>query len=90
LPDQKLKVIPQIESTVAMFSLHEILKAGKGRFIAAAFGADDFTADFEVHRTDSGEELDFARKWFALGCHAHGVTSIDTPFVRYKDIPGLE
>jgi citrate lyase beta subunit len=68
-----------------MANLKEILKAGQSRFVAAAFGADDFTADFEVYRSDNDKELDFARKWFALNCHAFGVVSIDTPYVLYKD-----
>lgn len=89
LPDHSLKVIPQIESTAALVDLKEILTAGKSRFIAAAFGADDFTADFEVHRSDDDAELDFARKYFALCCHARKVISIDTPYVRFKDIEGL-
>ena len=54
---------------------------GQPRYIAAAFGADDFTADFEVYRSESDKELDFSRKWFALCCHAYGVVSIDTPYV---------
>jgi len=70
LKPQSLKLIPHIESTSGLMDIKEILKAGKGRFVAAAFGADDFTADFEVHRTETGEELDFARKYFALNCHA--------------------
>ena len=70
LENGHLKVIPQIESTLAMVDCKDILKAGKGRFIAAAFGADDFTADFEVYRSESDKELDFARKYFALQCHA--------------------
>lgn len=65
------------------------MTAGKERFVAAAFGADDFTADFEVHRTESGSELDFARKYFALCCHARKVVSIDTPYVKFKDTSGL-
>jgi citrate lyase subunit beta/citryl-CoA lyase len=85
-----LKVIPQIESTSGLADIKEILSAGKTRFIAAAFGADDFTADFEVHRTDSGQELDFARKYFSLCCHARRVISIDTPYVKYKDLEGLK
>ena len=40
--------MPQIESTKSIVNLKEILQAGSGRFVAAAFGADDFTADFEV------------------------------------------
>ena len=49
-----------------MVDCKDILKEGKTRFIAAAFGADDFTADFEVYRSESDKELDFARKYFAL------------------------
>ena len=55
------------------------------RIIAAAFGADDFTADFGVKRSDDDRECDFARKLFALTCHAYGITSIDTPYVHYKN-----
>ena len=82
-------MIPQIESTSGLADIKEILTAGGQRFIAAAFGADDFTADFEVHRTEGAAELDFARKYFALCCHARKVISIDTPFVKFKDTLGL-
>ena len=84
-----LKVIPQIESTVSLVNCKELLAAGRERYIAAAFGADDFTADFEVYRSESDKELDFARKWFALCCHANNVISIDTPYVQYKNPEGL-
>jgi citrate lyase subunit beta/citryl-CoA lyase len=90
LSDKTLKVVPQIESTKSMANLKEILKAGQSRFVAAAFGADDFTADFEVYRSDNDKELDFARKWFALNCHAFGVVSVDTPYVLFKDQDGLK
>ena len=60
------------------------------RIIAAAFGGDDFTADFGVNRSDDDRELDFARKLFAFTCHAFdGITSIDTPYVNLKDPAGL-
>ena len=42
--------------------MKDILQSDNGRIIAAAFGADDFTADFGVHRSDDDRELDFARK----------------------------
>ena len=58
--------------------------------IAAAFGADDFTADFDVYRSDDDKELDFARKLFAVTCHAFGIVSIDTPYVQYKNPEGLK
>lgn len=62
---------------------------GKGRIIAAAFGADDFTADMGIHRSDDDRELDFARKMLALNCTAYGIVPIDTPQVNYKDQDAL-
>jgi citrate lyase subunit beta/citryl-CoA lyase len=69
--------------------MKEIFIAGKRRIIAAAFGADDFTADFDVYRSDDDKELDFARKMFALTCHAFGVVSIDTPYIHFRNPEGL-
>ena len=88
------KLIPQIESTLSLVNAKDIFKAdfdkkSQRRIIAAAFGADDFTADFEVYRSDTDKELDFARKLFAVTCHAYGVVSIDTPYVQYKNLTGL-
>ena len=90
LAANSLKVIPQIESTLSMINCKELLQAGKSRFIAAAFGADDFTADFEVYRSESDKELDFARKYFAMCCHAYDIVSIDTPYVQFKNKQGLQ
>lgn len=90
LPDGHIKVIPQIESTLSLINMKEIFTAGRKRMIAAAFGADDFTADFEVYRSDNDKELDFARKLFAVTCHAFGIISIDTPYVHFKNIEGLK
>jgi citrate lyase beta subunit len=55
------------------------------RITAAAFGGDDFTADFGVNRSDDDRELHFARQLFALTCHAFEIISIDTPYVLYKN-----
>ena len=63
---------------------------GSKRIMAAAFGGDDFTADFEVDRSDSDKELDFVRKMFSLTCHAYGIVSIDTPYVQWKNLEGLK
>lgn len=87
------KLVSQIESTLSMVNARDIFKAdreGKSRIIAAAFGADDFTADFEIYRSDNDKELDFVRKLFALNCHAYGVISIDTPYVHFKNLEGLK
>mmetsp|Transcript_3455 Transcript_3455/g.5870 ORF Transcript_3455/g.5870 Transcript_3455/m.5870 type:complete len:232 (-) Transcript_3455:32-727(-) len=91
-----LKVIPQVESTLSFVYFREIFELDQKmngveskRIVAAAFGGDDFTADFGVSRSDDDFELDFARKLFALTCHAFNVVSIDTPYVQYKDTEGL-
>ena len=61
---KQLKVIPQVESTQSMIYMKDIFefdkKHGK-RIIAAAFGGDDFTADFGVFRSDDDRELKYAR-----------------------------
>ena len=92
----KFKIVAQIESGKAFINMKDIFQydreqiEGRGRIIAAAFGADDFTADIGVHRSDNDQELDFARKLFALTCSAFdGLTSIDTPYVHYKNPEGL-
>ena len=61
----------------------------KKRIVAAAFGADDFTADFEVDRKADDSNIAHIKQQFALACHAYQVISIDTPYVRYKDLEGL-
>jgi len=74
-----------------IFTFDKNQLGGKGRIIAAAFGADDFTADIGVHRSDNDQELDFARKLFALTCAAFdGIVSIDTPYVHFKNQEGLK
>lgn len=92
----EFKIVAQIESAKSFINMKEIFTFdknqfnGKGRIIAAAFGADDFTADIGVHRSDNDQELDFARKLFALTCAAFdGIVSIDTPYVHFKNQEGL-
>lgn len=65
--------------------MKEIFTAGKDRIIAATFGADDFTADYDIFRSDDDKELDYVRKLFALTCRAYGITSIDTPNIHFKN-----
>lgn len=58
------KVIPQIESTKSFMNMKEIFQEDERsykRINAAAFGGDDFTADFGVYRSDDDRELHFAR-----------------------------
>ena len=89
MPKNHYKTLVQIETTQGFSNMKDIFEAGRPRVVAAAFGADDFLTDFGIKREYNREELDFARKLFALECHAANVVSIDTPYVAYKDIEGL-
>eukprot|EP00743_Colponemidia_sp_Colp-15_P005970 GILK01006416.1.p1 GENE.GILK01006416.1~~GILK01006416.1.p1 ORF type:complete len:315 (+),score=48.10 GILK01006416.1:45-947(+) len=82
-----LKVIPWLETTKGVINAHSICQSK--RIIAVAFGADDYAADFEIERTDSGEELAFARNMISVAAHASGVQALDTPHVNFKDPESL-
>ncbi|TNV76799.1 hypothetical protein FGO68_gene9835 [Halteria grandinella] len=92
LPIGHFKLIPQIESTLSLMNAKDIFsldRESNKRILAAAFGADDFTADFEIDRQADDGNIQFHKKLFALACHAFNVVSIDTPYVHYKDLDGL-
>lgn len=46
--------------------------------------------DFGIVRKHNIEELDYARKRFALYCSAHKMVSLDTPYTSFKDPEGLK
>ena len=85
----QVKLIPWIENARAVISAHQ-LAAASPRIIGIAFGAEDYTDDMGVERTDSGEEVYFARATVAVAARAAEVASLDSPFVAFRDPEGLE
>ena len=85
----RIKLIPWIENARAIMSAHQ-LAAASPRIIGFAFGAEDYTDDMGVERTDSGEEVYFARATVAVAARAAEVASLDSPFVAFRDPEGLE
>ena len=85
----QVKLIPWIENARAVMSAHQ-LAAASPRIIGIAFGAEDYTDDMGVERTDSGEEVYFARATVAVAARAAEVASLDSPFVAFRDHEGLE
>ena len=85
----QVKLIPWIENARAVMSAHQ-LAAASPRIIGIAFGAEDYTDDMGVERTDSGEEVYFARATVAVAARAAEVASLDSPFVAFRDPEGLE
>lgn len=87
----KYHLIVWIESTKGLINMKEILSfdSDHKRINAMAFGAEDFTKDFEIERTKGLEELNVARNLFCITAHAFDVVALDTPYVEFKNDEGL-
>ena len=83
------RVIPWVENARAIMNVEEIAAASP-RIIALAFGAEDYTNDMGIQRTDFGEEVYFPRATVAVAARAAGLASLDSPFVAFRDSEGLE
>ena len=83
-----IKLIPWIENARAVMSASDMAGASS-RIIAVAFGAEDYTDDMGVQRTDTGAEVQFSRSLVAVAARAAAVASLDSPFVRFRDAEGL-
>ena len=83
-----VKLIPWIENARAVMSATDMAGASS-RIVAIAFGAEDYTDDMGVRRTDTGEEVQFPRSMVAVAARAANVASLDSPFVRFRDADGL-
>ena len=84
-----VKVIPWIESAKAVMDAREMALASP-RVVAIAFGAEDYTNDMGVQRTDDGEEVYVPRSMTAIAARAAGVASLDSPYVAFRNPEGLE
>ena len=84
----RIKLIPWIENARAVTGAQQIASASP-RVIAVAFGAEDYTNDMSIPRTDTGEEVHFPRSTVPVAARAAGVASLDSPFVRFRDPEGL-
>ena len=83
-----VKVIPWIETAMAIVHVYEMARASR-RIVGIAFGAEDYTNDMGVTRSDFGEECYFARSSVAVAARAAGVAGLDGPFVGFRDPDGL-
>lgn len=89
LPKETFKLIPMIESPRGLMDAGNIANASS-RITGMLFGAEDYTTEMGIQRTESGEEIYVARCIFAMACHSAGVDAYDTPFTNLKDLDGLK
>jgi citrate lyase subunit beta/citryl-CoA lyase len=83
-----VKLLPWIETARAVMAVEQIARASP-RVVAIAFGAEDYTNDMGIQRTDTSEEVYFARSLVPIAARAAGVASLDSPFVQFRDPEAL-
>ena len=88
LDSGQIKLIPWIENARAVMAAQEIAVASP-RIVAIAFGAEDYTNDMGIRRTDTGDEVYLPRSTVPVAARAAGVASLDSPFVVFRDPEGL-
>ena len=84
----QIKLIPWIESARAVVNVNE-LAAALPRSVAIAFGAEDYTNDMGIQRTDDGAEVYHPRATIAIAARAAGVAALDSPYVAFRNPAGL-
>jgi citrate lyase subunit beta/citryl-CoA lyase len=89
LENGRVKLVPWIETAEAVVNAYEICSASP-RVVAVAFGAEDFTNDMEIERTEDAAEIAYPRQVVAVAAKAAGVLALDTPYVAYRDAAGLK
>jgi len=83
-----IRLIPWVETARGLVRTFEICSASP-RVIGVAFGADDFTADMGIPRSQEGTELFYPRTVIAIAARAAEVMALDTPYVDFRDEKGL-
>ena len=56
---------------------------------ALLLGAEDLSADTGLQRTDTSEEISYARQHVVLAATAAGIDAIDTLYTDFEDVDGL-
>ena len=80
------KIVAWAETASALVDARDIA-ASSPRVIALAFGAEDFTNDMGIERSDAGDEVQVPRSLVPVAARAANVASLDSPFVAFQD-PG--
>lgn len=83
-----IKLTPWVETAKGLINAFEIASASP-RIVGIIFGAEDFTLDTGMQRTEGGEELLFPRTMVVVAAKAADVIAIDTPYNNFRDDEGL-
>lgn len=89
IPPGTFKIIPLIETTMALSRIVEICHS-TSRIVAVAFGSEDFLTDVHGKRDPDAANLAVARALVSIHARASGVLPIDTVYTSVHDENGLE
>ncbi|MBF8268150.1 MAG: HpcH HpaI protein [Dehalococcoidia bacterium] len=84
----RLRLILWIESAMAVLNAHPIASASR-RVIAVVFGAEDYTEDMGIERTEGSTEVYVPRAMVAMAARAAGVVPLDIVYPNFRDEEGL-
>jgi len=83
-----VRLTPWVETARGLLNAFEIASASP-RIVGIIFGAEDFTLDTGMKRTETGDELLYPRIMVVIAARAAEVIAIDTPYNDFRDEDGL-
>ncbi len=89
IPTGHVKLVPWIETAMAIVHAYAICTASS-RIIGVAFGAEDFTHDMGIERSEDDSEVAYPRSVMCVAARAADVLALDTPYFRFRDPEGLQ
>jgi citrate lyase subunit beta/citryl-CoA lyase len=84
----EIKIIALVETARGVTEIDKF--AENKRLCAILLGAEDLTNDLEIKRTETNQEIFYARSKVIYACAANKLIAIDTPFTNINDLLGLE
>ncbi len=84
-----VRLVLFIESAMAIINAYELCSASP-RIVAVAFGAEDYTVDMGIERTEEGSEVLLPRSTVAMAAKAAGVIALDPVYANFQDIDGFK
>lgn len=87
--ENNLKYYMLVESARGILELEDIVKQSD-RIEGLLLGAEDYSVDMQVKRTEGSEEIAFARYRIVTVAKAYGLNAIDTPYTNIDNMEGLK
>lgn len=88
-PPGEMRLFGLIETALGVMNIREIGQSSQ-RLDGLLFGAEDLAADLGAIRSKVGWEVFYARSTVIAAATAYGLAAIDTVYLDFSDLDGLE